>query len=128
MNVTDEDISLVLKQHPELTGHGIGIYAGNKLTKEDYDKAFSDEVDYLYNHKSEIQDCLEWLLTAEKRKSMNVCRSSYGIKHIVEKHCKRYVSNGALIVAAIMAGFNIKQCRAGGANVYLNISEKSKCL
>lgn len=127
MKVSDNDIDNVLKNNKNITGHGFGIYKGRELTKDDFDKEFSDEVAYLYQHKHEIQACINWLKTAQKRKTLNKDHSSYGMKHIVERKYRCYVSNGAFIVAAILSGFDIGRCRFDSANAHINISSKSDC-
>ncbi len=47
----------------------------------------------------------EWLAPIEKTKTLNQKRSSYGLKHLVERHYGRYCSNGSFIAAAIFMGF-----------------------
>ena len=52
-------------------------------------------------------------------KSFNLNRGSYGLKHDLERHIGKYVSNGELIYAMYLEGFNIKR---NGINCYFNIS------
>jgi hypothetical protein len=58
----------------------------------------------------------------QKQKTINVTRSSYGLKHIVERCINKYVCNGEFIAAMILEGFNYK---AGSINANFNISNKS---
>lgn len=65
----------------------------------------------------------------EKTKTINRRISSYELKHLVEKQveasgtpCKGYVSNGELIYAMILEGFEIEVC---GMNAFFNVSSRS---
>ena len=63
-----------------------------------------------------------------KRKTLNRTRSSYGLKHYVEKRLGRrhgYVSNQELIHAMIHCGFNYEETEPDSPNYYFNVSEKS---
>jgi len=61
----------------------------------------------------------------DKTKTINKKRSSYGIKHTVERNIDNYVSNGELIASMILCGYKYKQ---DGINCYFNVSiiEKHK--
>jgi hypothetical protein len=54
-----------------------------------------------------------------KTKSFNLKRSSYGLKHELERHIGVYVANGELIYAMYLEGFDIKR---NDINCYFNIS------
>lgn len=61
------------------------------------------------------------------RKTMNKSCSSYGLKHDVERwtlasHCNQYVSNGALIAAALALGLRASR-EAGSFNCAFNARE-----
>lgn len=56
-----------------------------------------------------------------KIKSLNYKHSSYGLKHIAERTIGRYVSNGELIAAMILQGYNYKPY--GKINAIFNVSE-----
>ena len=63
-----------------------------------------------------------------KRKTLNKKRSSYGLKHYVERRIGRrdkYVSNGELINAMIACGFDYELTHPGSPNYHFNVSEKS---
>lgn len=60
-------------------------------------------------------------LFGRKTVAISTKRSSYGLKHTVEK-LDGYISNGALIQAAKELGYKMRPLRAGSPNVYLNIS------
>lgn len=66
--------------------------------------------------------------------SINNRRSSYGLKHIVERYLNKetngvinYVSNGTLILAMYDAGYKIKRSNLNhpSPNCSFNVSEKS---
>lgn len=63
-----------------------------------------------------------------KRKTLNKKRSSYGIKHYVERRIGRrdkYVSNDELINAMIACGFNYELTHQDSPNYHFNVSERS---
>ena len=69
-----------------------------------------------------VRTC-EWLENINKIKTINTKHTSYGLKHIAEKHIG-YITNGVFIAAAIYCGFDFK-VRARNPNVMFNMSEKS---
>jgi hypothetical protein len=56
---------------------------------------------------TQLDDCKQWLLTYAKktRRPDGKCLNSYYLKHVVERAVGHYISNGALIQAAIALGF-----------------------
>jgi len=56
-----------------------------------------------------------------KSNSVYKYTSSYGLKHIIERHIGTYVSNGELIYAMHLEGFNI--IRDGSINCFFNIKK-----
>jgi len=70
----------------------------------------------------EVEACKEWLQRyASKPQSKNKhgAKFSYGLKHLVEKVCKPdYISNGALIQAAVDMGYEWFRVGARSPNVY----------
>lgn len=61
-------------------------------------------------------------LRLSKQKSINKMRSSYGIKHDVERAMGVYVSNGTLIAAMILEGFSYER---GSVNAWFNVTSDS---
>lgn len=57
-----------------------------------------------------------------KVKTISRVSTSYGIKHLCEHYLRTYVSNGDLIAAMIMCGFNYERCNPQSPNAYFNIS------
>lgn len=90
------------------------------------------------NIKSFDKDQLNWALDFAKScgtpiKSFNNRHTSYGLKHLAERRARRlsahdekrvdYITNGALILAMIDAGFDFKR-DGDSPNVFFNVSEK----
>jgi len=71
---------------------------------------------------NEIQLCRQFLrenFVPLKTKT----RGSYGLKHVVENAVKTYISNGALIAAAILEGYKYEQ---DGINAHIYCRQKQK--
>ena len=62
-----------------------------------------------------------WISRFVKLKNINKTGSSYGLKHVAEREIG-YITNGELIAAALMEGFNVQ---IEGPNGYFNISQKA---
>lgn len=66
-----------------------------------------------------------FLSKLEKTISVNRrCRGSYGLKHDAERYAGTYISNGALIAAAVELGFRVSPI-AKSPNAYLGYTTKS---
>ena len=61
----------------------------------------------------------------EKQKIINTYKTSYGLKHIVEKMINNYVSNGDFIASMILEGYEYKRDSRLSPNAYFNITKKS---
>lgn len=64
-------------------------------------------------------------------KSINKNHTSYGLKHLAERRARKvsdnevnYISNGALILAMVDAGFRFVR-DSDGPNVFFNVSERA---
>ena len=64
---------------------------------------------------------VRWLQARRPRKTVNPKASSYGIKHIAENSEGRYISNGALIAAALAIGLTVAQI-FGTPNARIGVS------
>lgn len=69
----------------------------------------------------QVTVCLLWLRKQEYRQTISRLRTSYGLKHDVERDMGQYVSNGAFIAAAILRGIQIQSC--GALNAYLALAK-----
>ena len=68
--------------------------------------------------------CAEWLLEhdgLDRRKTINMNHSSYGLKHAVERDKDEYVANGEFICAALALGYKMRRPKHKTANAYFNI-------
>src|SRR6266496_40871 len=85
---------------------------GEMLNREDQKKAY--------------ELCLEFLQGVEKSRRMNHEHTSYGYKHMVEGIPYRgYVYEGTFILAALEAGFTMRQLHPDCLKAVLNIKERS---
>jgi hypothetical protein len=66
---------------------------------------------------------VEWLRHIPRRKTVNL--GSYWLKHQAERWGGDYVSNGALIAAAIHLGFKVERI-SGTPNALINVAGQSK--
>ncbi|MDA8402641.1 MAG: hypothetical protein M0Z56_00375 [Desulfobacteraceae bacterium] len=103
MELTIEDFNQVIEQEPSLSDSGVNsmesIRNFKKMGIEDAKKQLLiDRESFLSNFK-EFKVCCSWLSKFKKVKTPQL--SSYYLKHVVEKLEGEYVSNGALIAAAI---------------------------
>src|SRR5687767_4703646 len=96
---------------PELTAYGV---SGKQAESEGAfaqtpEQRISDRADLFYELWM-IGRCADWIrANVTPRKTINRSRSSYGLKHDVERASGRaYVTNGAFIAAAIGLGFKFK--------------------
>lgn len=77
-------------------------------------------------NEKEVEMARTWLQEkAIRTVQLNKNSTSYGWKHVAEKYVKSYISNGALIHAAMLEGFKVKQV-LGTQNAYINISKRSQ--
>lgn len=73
----------------------------------------------------EVSLAKTFLSKLEKTTSVNRhCRGSYGLKHDAERYAGNYISNGALIAAAVELGFRVSPI-AESPNAYLGYTTKS---
>lgn len=93
------------------------ILNGLKLNGFDNEHESFDESLFSTNKKIDIiRPFLSENLS--KTKTINKSHSSYGLKHIVEKKIGQYVTNGELIYAMFLEGFDIKR---HNINCFFNI-------
>mgnify|MGYP000932178475 CR=1 FL=1 len=88
------------------------------------DANFPDEFKKL--SESEQQDLINWCYSIAKIKSINLKRTSYGLKHIFENSKNGfYITNGAFKGAMLECGFDYKPVSSSSPNWHFNVSEKS---
>ncbi len=102
----------VLKKHPQLNYHGLKPYSG-----------WESGVEHLAD-ESQYTKILDWVNQLEKTKKINYDTFSYALKHRCEEAIGEYVTNGQIIVAMILAGFDVYYLE-NHKNAKFNVSTKS---
>lgn len=130
--MTVAEIDAVLKQHPSLSHHGLGVPTRGISSIDEYLQKLKHERESLRAAVDECNKACRFITHLKKRKTLNDFASSYGLKHYAEHFLKhfpdienKYVANGAFICAAIHMGFDFKEIRHGSLNAFFNISSKS---
>lgn len=126
-----ELVEIAIQREPMLTAFGLGIWRSRPVPQTTYKEEFAKERAKLSTNRvlDEVESCAAWLALQGPIKTLNRERGSYGFKHDVERWVGRtrkeqYISNGALIAAALGLGFKYKQVEWGSPNVYLNLSKR----
>jgi len=115
----------VMKAYPRLTACGF-----SSRRSPDF---YADRAEMLTDAFLREVDRAENLLRCyRKTKIVSYLQTSYGLKHRAERYAREagadrgacYVSNGAMIVAAVVEGFVIKRVGRSSPNVFINISAR----
>jgi hypothetical protein len=122
-------VQRVMTHEPRLARWGFGMGRDARQTREERQSEFEQNRAELYRARgiAEFLRAREYLSYASHRRTINDRVSSYGLKHAAEHYFRdcglndNYVSNGALIAAAIHLGFNY---RADGLNAYFNMGRR----
>lgn len=112
----------VMQQHPLLNDSGIGIAWQRGQTSEQRRAELADRRRMLAEREDFVLGIATWLranVTPIKTPKVN----SYYMKHVVETAIGRYVSNGQLIAAALIAGYS-HQYGTDSPNVGLGMSAR----
>ena len=76
--------------------------------------------------REHIEICKQWIEKwVDEQKIINTYKTSYGLKHLVEKLNSEenvYVTNGSFIVAAAELGFDVKRIGWNSPNAYFNMN------
>jgi hypothetical protein len=120
-------VKLVLKKYPTLNYYG---FVGSKyrlfkgiISNAQYEIDLKNRQEELFLHLDQIDHVVNWLCDIGKSDSINTKHTSYGLKHLAEKTALcGYISNGAFIVGAILAGFTIRKLHS---RAKFNMSEGS---
>ncbi len=113
----------VFDKYPNLNYFGFGLFDKGKGLSESQQKEKLEKLqDKLLTNIHEVEYVVNWLQDVDKIDSFNEHISSYRLKHLAENAAQSYVSNGSLIVGAILSDFKIK---IDTPNAYFNISKKS---
>lgn len=118
-------LDVAFKREPRLTEHGIGMPNG-----EDRGRLFAKL--YLRDSRSlkAIGLSADWLRTLEPRETFNCRRPSHGLVRRVQAWAEARghrveISHGALLAAAIGAGWRALRTGHTGRGCYLPIRERS---
>ncbi|HVV74169.1 MAG TPA: hypothetical protein VHI52_22215 [Verrucomicrobiae bacterium] len=114
-----------MEKLPGLNAFGVGLYNhGRGKTPEERERETAEGKAALRRDVDGCTRAAEWLSRWGRTESINSRQSSYTYKHWAEDVTGGYLTNGALIAAAIHLGFQVK--RDGlSPNVFLNISQRS---
>lgn len=104
---TPKTIADVMREHPTLCDHGWGDPRGALPTFDLPASAFEDARRRMRSADFALQvgRATAWLQAARGASTAMRRLSSYGAKHKAEDWAGAYVSNGALITAALLAGW-----------------------
>jgi len=124
-----EAVQRVMEHEPILTQSGFGVHRDPKMTLQEHRNELAARRAALLAPRGidEFVRAREYLLPVSHRHTINPKAFSYGLKHRAEHHHRdqgrldNYVSNGALIAAAIHLGF---QYRIDGPNAYFNMGSR----
>ncbi|WP_197519574.1 hypothetical protein [Pseudonocardia sp. HH130630-07] len=97
------------------------MYDARNKTAAEYDAELHRMREELRRGRAEVEAVHDWLLT-NLAPIKTPTQSSYALKHVVEQAIGRYVSNGQLIAAALMAGYPTS--RPAGPNVLVAVSRR----
>lgn len=106
--ISVNDIAGVMERCPTLGTFGFGTYGQYHpdFPRENAEELIRDR-EALLGSLNQFRIACKWLSKVEKSSSINHSRSSYGLKHEVERcYGAFYCSNGTFIAAAIFMGFD----------------------
>ena len=121
--VTKADFLKVIKSEPSLCAVGLATpeYWARPRKKTDFD---SNRQEFIKAGFDQFKNACAFLAGCLLRKTVNrKAGGSYGLKHKAERWAGDYISNGALIAAAIHLGIPFEQIK-DSPNVYLAVSSK----
>jgi hypothetical protein len=111
------DIERVLAEHPQLHTGGYGPSRERSDLAAWRQEMFSDA------SAERILAACDWIeANLYSRKTVNTRHTSYGLKHIAEKHIG-YITNGQFIAAMLVIGY--KMGNPPGYNPSFNLSSRS---
>lgn len=121
----DRQLAVVMTREPLLNYSGIG-YGDFHRTRAERLATFERWRTELRAAAADVATVSAWLLAnIEPIRTVNRRTTSYGIKHTVERSLDRYVSNGELIAAGIIAGYPYIRTDRDSLNVYFGMGTRS---
>jgi hypothetical protein len=102
-------LDFVMERQPTLTIEGFGV----GLSK----RSLCDMRQFLVAATEQIDAALAYLKAgAPDNRAPSAGMYSYGLKHCAENWAGHYISNGAMIAAALMLGWKVKRAWNDGPN------------
>jgi hypothetical protein len=111
----------VLDEHPTLGSFGFGVFDAHSKTPAQREHELEQHHDDLRRAARDVDQVRGWLIDLAPIKTPT--QSSHALKHVAERALGRYVSNGELIAAALLAGYPISR-PDGGPNVHVAVSAR----
>ena len=109
--ILTDNLCEVLKLYPDLRPFGFGGYKGDvEPISTWYEAEAHDQID----------SAATWLNECTRTRYASRKQNSYGYKHEAERWQNTYISNGALIAAAVILGFKVVSI-GNSPNAYINI-------
>ena len=131
----DRRLALLLRQWPQLTSAGMdgtkGAAVSDRewlaLTPEERASKYANARASLRSETAAIRWVHDWLIeNVAPTKNLNQMRTSYGLKHLAEHLRGEYLTNGAFIAGALLAGFtsDVTTPDQLARNVHFNMSQR----
>ncbi|WP_306231408.1 hypothetical protein [Agrococcus beijingensis] len=128
-------LALLMHDWPQLTSVGMDGIRGtafgtrefSALSPQERDVKYTELRKYLRGELDAIRWVHDWLIeSVTPLKGLNRSRSSYGLKHLAEELRGDYLTNGAFIAGALLAGFisDVTGPNQLERNVTFNMSER----
>ena len=118
-------LAKVMMLHPALHAWGLGDHLGTRwreLSPEERKAEMAEARKVLRDSVAAVAWVADWIAdNMAIVKALNKRHSSYGLKHLAERHRGEYVSNGAFIAGAILVGLKY----SNDYSPCFNISEDS---
>jgi hypothetical protein len=125
-------LALLMYDWPQLTSVGMDGSRGIALefvalSRQERDVKYFELREYLRSELDAIRWVHDWLIgSVTPLKRLNRLRSSYELKHLAEELRGEYLTNGAFIAGALLAGFvsDVTEASQLERNVIFNMSER----
>jgi hypothetical protein len=118
--IAQASIQDVMKEFPDLTYFGFGIFNGFREQKS-LDEIAKERKE-LESATKQIEAARSWIKSnCAERKTANKNLWSYSLKHIIEDAVNLYISNGSCIAAFILEGYKVTRPAGWGPNCAFNV-------
>lgn len=121
-----QQLAWVMDREPDLTRFGFGVFYRPRRTSQERQNELDAGRADLRAHADLVQQLSGWLHEhVAPRKTINRSFDSYNLKHIAEQDLGKYVTNGEIIAAAILAGYPYLRLPHGSPNASFGMSQHS---